>query len=354
MKTRLPPKITMPHGKLWSGPFSNTKRLSAKSLFTKKTWIRVAAAAAIITGIFITSKFIFFPKQQTNPIANNQIKIPDVAPASNKATLILSTGQQIILDSAKNGQLAKFGNTTITKTDSGKLLYAVTGAKSSPDETSFNELTTPRGGIYELELPDGSEAWLNAASRIDYPTRFTGKNREVFIEGEVYFEVAHDAAHPFVVSLPAKTKDQGERGHWLQIEVLGTHFNVNTYSEITKTTLLEGSIKITAHGTSKTIKPEEQAISGFNGKGIEIDKSVDLDKVMAWRNGKIAITDVSVQQLMSEISRWYDMDVEYKGAVPEKQFYGTIRRDVPLSTVLNALKTYGVETQVEGKKIIVQ
>lgn len=330
----------------------------------KLSWIAAAASVVLLIGIGFYLKNAF---EQKAEIVVNKPVINDVVPASSKAVLTLSTGQQIVLDSAKKGQLAKFGNTTISKTDSGKLLYSSVGAKAADDETQFNTLTTPRGGIYQLTLPDGTQAWLNAASRIDYPTRFTGKKREVFIEGEVYFEVAHDATHPFLVSLGAKTREQDENGHWMQIEVLGTHFNVNAYEDNknadpntapnlnpTRTTLLEGSIKISAHGENKIIKPGEQAITAFATKTIDVDQNVNVDKVMAWRNGKIAITDVSVQQLMTEISRWYDMDIEYAGAVPEKQFYGSIRRDVPLSTVLHALEAYGVQTKIEGKKIIVQ
>ena len=218
------------------------------------SWIAAAASVVLLIGLGFYLKNVFKPKTEI-AIADKPV-VNEIAPASNKAILTLSTGQQIILDSAKNGQLAKFGNITISKTDSGKLLYASNGSKINADETQFNTLTTPRGGIYELTLPDGTHAWLNAASRIDYPTRFAGKKREVFISGEVYFEVAKDAAHPFLVSLAAKTRSQGEMGHWLQIEVLGTHFNVNAYEDNknnnangapnlnpTRTTLLEGSIK---------------------------------------------------------------------------------------------------------------
>ena len=333
----------------------------------QKIWFR-AAAAAVFIGFFIGTYFLFIKKSETTekPIENNIALVHDVTPGGNRALLILSTGQQIALDSAKNGQLAKFGNTTISKTERGKLLYVSTGSKATADETDFNELITPRGGIYELVLPDGTKAWLNAASRIAYPTRFTGKKREVFINGEVYFEVAHDATHPFLVSLPAKTKDQGEGGHWMQIEVLGTHLNVNAYGvninadpnlpdlAPTRTTLLEGLIKITEGQESKLVTPGEQAVAGISKQGIEILRNVDLDKVMAWRNGKMYFTDVSVRQLMTEISRWYDVDIEYSGSVPNNQFYGSISRDVPLSAVLNALRAYGLETKIEGKKIIVQ
>ena len=296
-------------------------------------WRRLkwVAAAAVITGVLLLGKFLFYPKQQNVQVVVNNVKT-DVAPASNKAILILSNGQQIALDSAKNGQLAKFGNTTISKTDSGKLLYSLSdnassGLKASTDETQFNTLITPRGGIYQLTLPDGTKVRLNAASRIDYPTRFSGKKREVFINGEVYFEVAHDAAHPFIVS----------KEHLMQIEVLGTHFNIKAYDQSDKTpartTLLEGSIKISVGNETKQIIPGEQAVAGFNKKGIEIKKNVDLEDVMAWRNGEMVLTSGSVQEIMNEIfALVLDMDIVYaESAIPDKQFYGSVQRDVPLS-----------------------
>jgi transmembrane sensor len=318
-------------------------------------------AAVAVTLILISSgTYFFLTKKSSTAIVKNEKPaiINDIAPGTIKAILYLPTGQQIMLDSAKNGELAKLGNTIITKTDSGKLLYTSNGKIADADETSFNELRTPRGGIYQITLPDGTSAWLNASSSITYPTRFDEKQREVRITGEVYFEVAHDAAHPFLVSLPAKTRDQGENGHWMQIEVLGTHFNVNNYGSYddgpSRTTLLEGSIKISAHGQTRLIRPGEQAATSFTSKSIEINNKVDLEKVMAWKNGEMSLTNSTVQQIMQEISRWYDVDIKYAGTIPDKKFYGTIDRNVPLSTVLNGLKSYGVETKLEGKTIIVQ
>ncbi len=183
------------------GEFEKDEKDSKVYVFPQWRRLKWVAAAAVLIGVLLVGKFLFISNPQTSPVVVSKTKT-DIAPASNKAILILSNGQQIALDSAKNGQLAKFGNTTISKTDSGKLLYSLSdnassGLKATADETQFNTLITPRGGIYQLTLPDGTKVWLNAASRIDYPTRFTGKKREVFINGEVYFEVAHDASHPF-------------------------------------------------------------------------------------------------------------------------------------------------------------
>jgi len=258
----------------------------------------------------------------------------------------------------QKGQIAKFGSTTVIKTGNGRLLYASSGEKALQEESKLNELRTPRGGIYQITLPDGTQAWLNASSSITYPTRFSGTKRNVSISGEIYFEVAKDASHPFVVSLPAKTKGQGESASWMQVEVLGTHFNINAYNgnedNLTNTTLFEGSVRILAHGTSRMIEPGEQASASFAGAQIGVKDKVDMEKVIAWKNGEMALANSSVEQIMQEISRWYDVDIKYGGSVPNKGFYGSIDRNVPLSSVLNALKAYGVETRLEGRTIIVE
>jgi ferric-dicitrate binding protein FerR (iron transport regulator) len=206
-------------------------------------------------------------------------------------------------------------------------------------------LTTPRGGQHQLDLSDGTRVWLNAASSITYPTAFAGKERRVQVSGEVYFEVVHNKFKPFKVDV------QGTH-----IDDIGTSFNINAYGDENniKTTLLEGSVEITTTKAIQIIKPGQQALTESGGSKIEISRDVDIEKVMAWHNGKIILSNVSVEQIMREISRWYDMDIEYMGTIPNKQFYGSIRRDVRLSIILNALKDYGVETTIEGKKIIVQ
>ncbi len=267
------------------------ERLVRRMPLRKINWIAAAAASVLILislGFYL--KNIVRPKTVMSTANKPTIK-KDIEPASNKAVLILSNGQTIILDSVKNGQLAKFGNTTISKTDSGKLLYTSSGSKVEADETSYNTLITPRGGIYELTLPDGTNAWLNAASRIDYPTRFTSKKREVFIYGEVYFEVAMIRSILLWYHPTPKTNGRTETKRWMQIiEVLGTHFNVEvpysdnekpvtntaTNSVLTRTTLLEGSIRISAHDQIKTIKPNEQAITSLTSKSIQIDQHVNI------------------------------------------------------------------------------
>jgi transmembrane sensor len=304
-----------------------------------------AAAAAIVVGITIGTYFLI--RQRTNSQGiETTIAKADIAPGGNRATLTLGNGAAMILDSEAIGTLAQQGNTKISKTDSGRLAYTVENNKTSNKATiEENILTTPRGGQYQLELADGTKVWLNAASSITYPAAFEGKQRFVKVTGEVYFEVVHNSNMPFVVKAGNQV-----------ITDLGTSFNINAYPDegALTTTLLQGSIKIFVGTKTNLLVPGQQEIASVEGESVMIKNNADIDKVMAWRNGKMALTDVSVKQLMTEISRWYDVDIEYVGTVPNKQFYGSIHRDVPLSTVLNALKAYGVETKVERKKIIVQ
>jgi transmembrane sensor len=310
--------------------------------FRRLNW---AAAAAVIVGISVGTYFLIRNRTNSQNIETT-IAREDIAPGGNRATLTLGNGAAMILDSEAVGALAHQGNTKISKTDSGRLSYTIENNKTSKKATIVeNILKTPRGGKYQIELADGSKIWLNAASSITYPTSFEGKQRFVKVTGEVYFEVVYNSNMPFVVKAGNQV-----------ITDLGTSFNINAYPDegAITTTLLQGSIKIFVGSKSNLLVPGQQEIASVEGESVMIKNNVDIDKVMAWRNGKISLTDVSVKQLMTEISRWYDVDIEYSGTVPNKQFYGSIRRDVPLSTVLNDLKVYGVETKVEGKKIIVQ
>ncbi len=317
--------------------------LVKKMPIRKLSWIATAAASVVVL-LGLTLYFKFFNKTKTEKAVEKNIAfVHDIAPGGNRATLTLGNGATMILDSEAIGNLAQQGNTRISKTDSGRLSYLV--EKGKPITIDENVLTTPRGGQYQLDLPDGSKVWLNSASSITYPTAFSGNQRFVKITGEVYFEVVHSSNMPFVV----KTTNS-------VITDLGTQFDINAYPEegAITTTLIQGSVKIFVGSKTNILVPGQQEVSSVEGESVTIKSNVDIDNVMAWRNGKMSFTDVSVRQLMTEISRWYDVDIEYSGSVPNKQFYGSIRRDVPLSTVLNAIRSYGIETKIEGKKIIVR
>jgi ferric-dicitrate binding protein FerR (iron transport regulator) len=223
----------------------------------------------------------------------------------------------------------------------------VTYAGNTAEAVGYNTFTIPRGSKpLSLTLSDGSRVWLNVGSSLTYPTAFTGKERRVTITGEAYFEVAHNAAMPFRVQHDDIT-----------ISVLGTHFNVNTYEDETaeRITLLEGSVLVSKKNASKLLEPGQQAsISHDEVNNIKVAGGVDLDEVMAWRDGKFRFGEsMDIGTIMRQISRWYDVDIEYKGSVKQR-FWGSISKSVNVSQVLKILEaTGGVKFTVEGNKIIV-
>ncbi len=311
------------------------------SWYGRVKWV----AASILVVILSGSIYWFMAHTGKEGLAKtdaqaNQIK--DIGPGTEKAILTLADGTKISLDSAANGLLTQQGNTTVIKQANGKLRYNKSNEGSK--EIGYNVLIVPRGGQYQVELADGSKVWLNANSSLRYPTAFTGSERKVEITGEAYFEVAKDASKPFKVKL-----------NKMEIEVLGTHFNVNAYEDepAIRATLLEGRIKIKQDNAVNFLKPGQQARLDKNGK-MELKEDADLEEAVAWKEGKFQFEEASVDVVMRQIARWYDVDVEYKGIVSE-HFGGTISRNVNLSKVLSMLElTGGVKFDVDGKKIIVQ
>ena len=304
----------------------------ARSL--KRAWFRYAAAFLLIAA---TAGYFFYnpPKHHDSPIA----RVKDISPGGNKAVLTLADGSSIVLDSAKNGMIARQGGAKILKLAAGKLSYeGIRGASGS-----FNTITTPRGGQYQVTLSDGTRVWLNAASSLRYPASFGGKLRKVQVSGEAYFEVARDKEHPFLVDLNGKC----------EVEVLGTHFNVNNYAneESVRTTLVEGSVKITRGNEAKMLKPGQQAVVK---ESIAINRSVDLAGVIAWKNGFLNLQNKSLDEVMKQLERWYDIDVRYEGKVPEIRFTGDMDRGVNLSEVLKFLSESGVKLRLEGRTVVVQ
>lgn len=314
--------------------------LSAKKERRKN--IRYAAAAIIICMLSVSLYFLFKPQPARQISKTENIKSPanDVAPGGNKAILTLANGRSIILDSAANGTLTTQGNSKILKLN-GMLSYNTLKNKSS--EVLYNTISTPRGGQYELMLSDGSKVWLNAASSLRFPASFVGKERKVELLGEAYFEVAKNAAMPFKVKV-----------HGMEVEVLGTHFNINSYDNesMIRTTLLEGSVKINKNNSSSLLKPGQQAQMNKAGE-IKIINNVDVEEAIAWKEGKFQFDKADIHDIMRQLARWYDVDVEYKGTV-SSHFGGTISRDVNLSQVLNMLHLTGeVNFQIQDKKVVV-
>ena len=304
----------------------------------------VIAAASLF--IFISGAAIYFALRNTkhNTIAkapSQQLKNV-ITPGSNKAILTLSDGSTIILDDTKNGRVAQQGGTQIAKLTNGQIVYNASDNK--PAEVVYNSLTTPRGGQFKLTLPDGSEVWLDAASSIKYPTAFIGNERKVEITGEAYFEIAHNAAKPFKVSV-----------NGMEVKVLGTHFNINAYNDeaSVKTTLLEGSVTLTKGSAVTTLKPGQQAQLGNSGN-IKVIDNVDIDQVVAWKNGYFSFNRSGLKTVMRQIARWYDVEIIYEGKIPERQFGGKIDRNSNLSELLKILEESKVHFSIEEKKIIVR
>ena len=322
-----------------------TKRIKHESkVYRLRLWSRVAAAVCVILMMGLGGYHLIH-KPQSVQVTENRMG-NNIVPGGNKATLTLANGQTIILDSVHNGQLANQGNSKITKSGNGLLAYHTQSTKlKAQSEVLFNTLTVPRGGQYQLILPDGTKVWLNAASSIRYPAAFTGRERKVAITGEVYMEVAKDVLHPFIVS--TRNAD---------ITVLGTSFNIMAYPDESsvETTLVDGSVKVSLPGSTeaKIIQPGQQAIVAGADGNIGI-KTVNAGDVAAWIHGLLSLNDCSVQEFMDQLSRWYNVDIEYAGKIPPKKLGGMINRNANLSDVLSALDAAGIRTKIEGKKIIV-
>jgi len=325
----------------------NELNYSAKVIpFYKRTFFRVAAATVV--AVCITSAYFLFLNKSKPSATIAKIRTPaltnDVAaPSGNKAILTLGNGKTIVLDSAANGSLAQQGNVNVSKLSNGKIAY--NAESNGAAEIQYNTLTVPKGSKpAQLVLADGSEVWLDLASSITYPTAFVGKERKVEITGEAYFEVAHNKAMPFIV----------QKGD-VDIKVLGTHFNVNAYNEENslKVTLLEGAVNVERNGNeSLDIQPGQQAEINRQGK-IGLNKDVDLDEVMAWKNNWFNFNSLTVQEIMQQIERWYNVSVTYEGKPGNKHFSGIVSRSNNVSEVLKIMKQAEIKFKIEGKNITV-
>jgi len=294
------------------------------------------AAAAAILILFGTGTYFWFNNNKTDQILANSNKLlqNDAAPGRDRAILTLSNGEQIILDSTQ-GNIIQQGNLKVFNLK-GKLDY-----EGKVDDVAYHTLSTPKGGQYKIRLADGTDVWLNAASSITYPTAFIGKQRTVTITGEAYFEVAKDKSKPFHV----KVND-------MEVVVLGTHFNINSYSDegSIRTTLLEGSVKV-KEKQSVVLKPGQQA--EVEKQQMRVINNADIDQVMAWKNGLFQFKNADIKTVMRQIARWYDLEVSYEGKMPDDRFEGKLPRNAMASQVLSVLEKNQVHFRIEGKQLIV-
>lgn len=292
-------------------------------------FFRIAAAAVVllVCGYFLMIRKDFFK----GPANHSQVsvQVSDIGPGGNKGTLQLSNNKIIALDEMKNGASMKQGNLILRKTGDGQLVFQVSSDVQPKAEQEYNTLTTPAGGQYQAILPDGSRVWLNAASSLKFPTSFRGSTRRVELSGEGYFEISKVKGKTFVVN--AKT---------MEVEVLGTHFNINAYpnEQLTLATLVEGSVKINADGNSKILVPNEQAQVRKNK--IKVEK-VDAQDALAWKDGLFVFDNEDIHDIMNKLERWYNVRVEYQDPDIDEKFAATISKFKKLSEVLKVLEATG-------------
>ncbi|MFA6083855.1 FecR family protein [Mucilaginibacter sp.] len=320
--------------------------ISVKRLYWSNFSARNLAIAASIIAMLGVGLYFF--RAKSSYILPDQVNIEhqnhDALPGGNNAVLTLADGSRIVLNKAKNGTLVKVGNIKVNKTADGQLVYSINGA-GNEQRSEFNTISTPKGGQYQVVLADGTKVWLNAASSIKYPTMFSGRKRQVEILGEAYFEVAKNPKVPFVVKI-------GQT----EIKVLGTHFNVMAYNDESqlKATLIEGAVQISNGSSTGLLKPGDQAVVNNKNFHLAILHDVDIDRDIAWKDGSFDFKNADVQQIMRQVSRWYDIDVHYEGKIPNKVFTGSISRSVNLSEVLDIFHYSGLRFKIEGKRITIQ
>jgi transmembrane sensor len=313
-----------------------------------RLWVNIAAAASIIlvlgAGLFF---YLDQEKKSAKQLTAATSHTEDIKPGKNTATLTLSDGRKVVLSEATTGQLAEQAGVKIRKTRDGQIIYETPAHLLEVNSQSVeNTLSTSKGETYRIILPDGTKVWLNAASSLKYPASFASlKARNVQLSGEAYFEVSKDKTRPFIVN----NSDQ-------KVEVLGTHFNISSYADepYTKTTLLEGAVKVTAENTYTTLSPGQQSSLNKKQRSLLVS-TVDTEEVMAWKNGYFMFINEDIGSVMKKLSRWYDVDIVYERDVSGKAVWGTISRFQKISKVLNMLEMTGVvKFKIEGRRIIVK
>jgi len=312
--------------------------LPQKTFRLNSSRTRYMVAAVVFLAVSITAYYFTISSDHVNTHGQ---QYSHILPGTQKATLTLSNGKKISLDDVANGEIAQQAGIRITKSSDGQLIYtAVNGADATT--AAQNTISTPKGGQYQLILPDGTKVYLNAASTLSYPTSFQGKERLVELNGEAYFEVAKNKVLPFRVKSRQQT-----------VEVLGTHFNINSYADegAIRTTLLEGAVKVSAGINTQVIRPGQQAILRKNTGDKMVIVEVNTDKVIAWKNGVFSFDNEDLKSVMRQISRWYDVEVIYTGVPTDEKYYGEISKNSKLGEVFEILELNNVNFNVEGKTI---
>lgn len=313
--------------------------------FYQKSWLKIAVALLVFftAGVLIINRKNKLVKTNNHAVANQKPAL--ILPGGKKAILTMGNGKTIVLGNVANGLLAKTGGISVLKTNSGQIVYDASGRNTIADKNvTYNTLSTPKGGEYQVVLPDGTKVWLNAASSITYPTVFVGNERRVKLTGEAYFEVAKNKAKPFYVSM-----------NNVQVRVLGTHFNIAAYGDDDQitTTLLEGAVQVTKNKALSLLKPGQQAVIANNSDKIAVSEA-NIDDAMAWKKGYFIFNDDNITGIMKKVSRWYDVDVQFQGNFDDQNFGGTFHRSKSITELLEYLEKIGkVHFTITGRRITV-
>ncbi len=307
-------------------------------------WIIVAS---ILLCAAVAIPFISSVKKERDAVEAATVTTKDIEPGTERAQLTLANGSVMLLNNLLKNETATSKQQQVFKQDTGIISYPIVNPVSQSNTVQYNTLITPRAGRFKIQLPDGSLVWLNAASSLKYPIVFTTAGRKVELKGEAYFEVVKDAAHPFIIEAGNTT-----------VEALGTHFNINAYADepLMKITLSEGAIKI---NHSVIIKPGQQVqlnnrqAAATTHPDIHIVNNVQLGTELAWKDGLFIFDSTPLEDLMREVARWYDADIEYQFISPD-HFNAEIPRNTPVSKLLHLLEGTGrVHFKIENRRIIV-
>ncbi|RFM32056.1 FecR family protein [Chitinophaga silvisoli] len=293
--------------------------------------------------LLVVLLFSYHRKQSDQP--NIALPANDMLPAQADVILTLSDGREVKLSENQHLQLTD-GNNAIVASPDGTLRYTPASTTFAPNSTALHTLQTRAGNKYRIILADGTIVWLNNASSLRYPVRFTGKTREVLLTGEAYFEIAADASHPFIV----KTGHQN-------VEVLGTHFNINAYhsEDSIITTLLEGKIRV--YDSRKPLQalvvhPSQRTV--FQDQRISVAAMpADTSLAVGWKNGLFSFDNTPVKDALEEIARWYKADIRFEGSIPDKRISGQIHRNIRLSQLRELLRYDGIDFYIEDQTIVV-
>lgn len=307
----------------------------------RRWWYYGAAAAVMLTGTLLFFRQEKIPESHPAGVVSRLQEPGDALPGTDKASLVLDNGVVIPLDAAAVTQFTEADGTTIDK-QYGKIVY--NNADGSNEKVFYNTLNIPRGGKYQLVLQDGSKVWLNAASSLKFPTRFAGKERVVYLDGEGYFEIAKNEKQPFKIIT----------GEEMEVVVTGTRFNIMAYRDeaFIKTTLAEGKVSVKKGNNTIALLPSRQAVLQRNTGELEV-KDADIDKEMAWKNGMIEFYDDDLPFIMRQLSRWYDVEAAFEGSAPTGRYNGSIPREATLSEVMQILKQAGVQYWLDNKRVVI-